>query len=109
MPYVKRSTRKGRLFVMLTTKIMDEIEGDKTLTALDFRLFIAMARRTDDAGYVEITAVELAGIINCTPANASRSLTKLHRDKQLIEKKRDGLYRVRPHAVTPVNETARYE
>lgn len=107
MPYVKRTTRKGRLFVMLTTKIMDELEADKTLTALDFRLFIAMARRSDDAGFVEITAAELAAIIGCTPPNASRSLTKLHRDKQIVRKIRDGMYRIQPHAVIPVSEAAR--
>ena len=94
---------------MLTTKVMDELEADKTLTALDFRLFIAMARRADDAGYVEITAAEVANIIHCTPPNASRSLTKLHRDKQLIRKVRDGMYRIQPHAITPVSEAARYE
>lgn len=93
---------------MLTTKIMDELEADRTLTAVDFRLFIAMMRRTDDAGYVDITSAELAGIIKCTPAVASRSLTKLHRDKQLIRKIRDGVYRVQPHAVTPVSQASRW-
>jgi hypothetical protein len=88
---------------MLTTKVMDELEADKTLTALDFRLFIAMARRADDAGYVEITSAELSDIINCTPANASRSLTKLHRDKKIIRKVRDGMYRINPSTVVPVD------
>lgn len=93
---------------MMTTKIIDELEADRSLTAIDYRLFIAMARRADDDGYVNITAAELSSIIGCSPANASRSLTKLHRDKQLINKIRDGEYRIQPHAIIPVNDAARW-
>jgi hypothetical protein len=96
------------MFSMITTKIMDELETDKTLTAVDFRLFLALTRRSDDAGFVEITSAQLATIIKCTPAVASRSLTKMHRDKQLIRKIRDGVYRIQPHAIIPVNEASRW-